>query len=122
MRLEYRIPEKLQLSSAVKDLLARIFVKDPAKRITIAQIKQHPWYLHRLPYELQEGYHGFERCAATVSLTAAVSVSSVQALSSKVSSVQHRSCCFCWPRIGHIGWRVDSLCIQEGGRHIRVDC
>lgn len=64
MKLDYRIPEKLNLSPAVKSLLGRIFVKDPAKRITIAEIKRHEWYLHRLPYELYEGYQGFERCAA----------------------------------------------------------
>ena len=63
MKLDYRIPDKLNLSVSVKDLLGRIFVKDPSKRITIAEIKQHNWYLHRLPYELYEGYQGFERCA-----------------------------------------------------------
>jgi serine/threonine-protein kinase SRK2 len=61
MKLDYRIPEKLNLTPAVKDLLGRIFVRDPAKRITIAEIKHHEWYLHRLPYELYEGYQGFER-------------------------------------------------------------
>lgn len=66
MALEYTIPEKLQLSDAVKDLIARIFVKEPEKRITIAEIKQHEWYLHRLPFELCEGYKGFERCAAAL--------------------------------------------------------
>lgn len=61
MKLDYKIPEKLNLSFSVKHLLSRIFVKDPSKRISIAEIKQHSWYLHRLPYELQEGYKGFER-------------------------------------------------------------
>lgn len=64
MKLDYKIPEKLNLSFSVKHLLSRIFVKDPSKRISIAEIKQHSWYLHRLPYELQEGYKGFERCCA----------------------------------------------------------
>jgi serine/threonine protein kinase len=63
MALDYTIPDKLQLSDAVKDLLSRIFVKDPEKRITIAQIKEHEWYLHRLPFELCQGYKGFERRA-----------------------------------------------------------
>lgn len=62
MALDYKIPEKLQLSDSVKDLLGRIFVKDPESRITIADIKKHEWYLHRLPFELCEGYQGFERC------------------------------------------------------------
>lgn len=61
MALEYKIPEKLNLSDSVKDLLGRIFVKDPEHRITIAEIKKHEWYLHRLPYELCDGYQGFER-------------------------------------------------------------
>ena len=61
--LDYKIPEKLQLSDSVKDLLAKIFVKDPAERIDIAGIKQHEWYLHRLPFELSENYQGMERCA-----------------------------------------------------------
>jgi serine/threonine protein kinase len=65
MKLDYRIPEKLNLSFQVKHLLSRIFVKDPCKRITIAEIKQHSWYQYRLPYELQEGYKGFERCVQT---------------------------------------------------------
>jgi serine/threonine-protein kinase SRK2 len=61
MALDYAIPEKLNLSESVKDLISRIFVKEPAKRITIPQIKEHEWYIHRLPYELCEGYKGFER-------------------------------------------------------------
>lgn len=62
MALDYTIPEKLNLSASVKDLISRIFVKDPKQRITVAQIKEHEWYLHRLPYELCEGYEGFPRC------------------------------------------------------------
>jgi serine/threonine protein kinase len=64
LALDYKIPEKLQLSDAVKDLLAKIFVKDPSERIDIAGIKAHEWYLHRLPYELTENYQGMERYAA----------------------------------------------------------
>ena len=69
MALDYSIPEKLQLSDSVKDLLSRIFVKDPERRITIPEIKQHEWYLHRLPFELCEGYKGFPRCAASLLFT-----------------------------------------------------
>jgi hypothetical protein len=36
----------------VQDLLARIFVANPAERITLSQIKQHPWFLKNLPIEL----------------------------------------------------------------------
>lgn len=36
----------------MQDLLARIFVANPAERITLSQIKQHPWFLKNLPIEL----------------------------------------------------------------------
>lgn len=61
--MDCKIPEKLNLSDSVKDLLAKIFVKDPAERIDIAGIKAHEWYLHRLPLELCDNYQGMERCA-----------------------------------------------------------
>jgi serine/threonine-protein kinase SRK2 len=37
------------------DLLGRIFVAEPSRRIWLPQIKQHPWFLHNLPIELQVG-------------------------------------------------------------------
>lgn len=40
------------LFCCVQDLLARIFVANPAERITLSQIKQHPWFLKNLPIEL----------------------------------------------------------------------
>jgi len=36
----------------VQDLLARIFVANPVDRISLTQIKQHPWFLKNLPIEL----------------------------------------------------------------------
>lgn len=63
LALDYKIPEKLQLSDSVKDLLSKIFIKDPNQRIDIAGIKAHEWYLHRLPHELTEQYQGMERYA-----------------------------------------------------------
>jgi serine/threonine-protein kinase SRK2 len=35
-----------------QDLLARIFVANPAERISLADVKRHPWFLHNLPVEL----------------------------------------------------------------------
>jgi serine/threonine protein kinase len=36
------------LSSDAKDIISKIFVTDPTKRITIDELKQHPWYkLHQ---------------------------------------------------------------------------
>ena len=59
--LDYELPPKLKLSKEVHNLLSRIFVRDPSKRYTIAQIKQHPWYQQRLPAEVVNGYQGFSR-------------------------------------------------------------
>lgn len=38
-----------QLSPEIKDLLDAIFVVDEAKRITVDEIKEHPWYNKPLP-------------------------------------------------------------------------
>lgn len=32
------------ISESASDLLKRILVKDPRKRLTFLQIKQHPWF------------------------------------------------------------------------------
>lgn len=47
-----RVDRRTLLLSHVQDLLSRIFVANPAERITLAQIKQHPWFLKNLPIEL----------------------------------------------------------------------
>jgi len=43
-----------KLSPEIKDLLNRIFVIDAGKRVTIQQIKRHPWYNKPLPPGYQE--------------------------------------------------------------------
>ncbi|XP_049386827.1 serine/threonine-protein kinase SAPK1 [Solanum stenotomum] len=57
----YSIPEQIQISLECRHLIARIFVADPEKRITIPEIKMHPWFLKNLPVELMEG--GSYQCA-----------------------------------------------------------
>eukprot|EP00639_Heterosigma_akashiwo_P004409 CAMPEP_0194569732 /NCGR_PEP_ID=MMETSP0292-20121207/7327_1 /TAXON_ID=39354 /ORGANISM="Heterosigma akashiwo, Strain CCMP2393" /LENGTH=342 /DNA_ID=CAMNT_0039420035 /DNA_START=199 /DNA_END=1224 /DNA_ORIENTATION=+ len=37
------------LSNMAKDLVSRMLTVDPLKRITIAEIRQHPWFQARLP-------------------------------------------------------------------------
>jgi serine/threonine-protein kinase SRK2 len=43
-----------KLSPEIKDLLNRIFVIDASKRVTVQQIKRHPWYNKPLPPGYQE--------------------------------------------------------------------
>lgn len=53
MRVQYSYPPKIQISDSCKDLLSRIFIASPTERITIAGIKQHPWFKRNLPSELK---------------------------------------------------------------------
>ncbi|XP_060198936.1 serine/threonine-protein kinase SAPK2-like isoform X2 [Lycium barbarum] len=55
LSVRYSIPEQVQISVECRHLLTRIFVADPEKRITIPEIKMHPWFLKNLPVELMEG-------------------------------------------------------------------
>jgi len=41
------------ISADVKDLINRMLQPNPVKRITMREIKQHPWYLQDLPEYLQ---------------------------------------------------------------------
>ena len=43
----YSLPS--HLSPSARELVLRMLVVDPIKRITIAEVRQHPWYQHKLP-------------------------------------------------------------------------
>ncbi|XP_042939295.1 serine/threonine-protein kinase SAPK1-like isoform X2 [Carya illinoinensis] len=55
LTVHYEIPDFVQVSVECRHLLSRIFVANPEKRITIPEIKNHPWFLKNLPIELMEG-------------------------------------------------------------------
>ncbi|KAH0460485.1 hypothetical protein IEQ34_011148 [Dendrobium chrysotoxum] len=54
MSVQYKIPDHVHISPDCRHLLSRIFVANPAKRITISEIKKQPWFLKNLPRELTE--------------------------------------------------------------------
>ncbi|KAF3620645.1 Serine/threonine-protein kinase SRK2A [Capsicum annuum] len=54
MAVQYKIPDYVHISHDCKHLLSRIFVASPARRITLKEIKNHPWFLKSLPKELTE--------------------------------------------------------------------
>ncbi|RWR83251.1 serine/threonine-protein kinase SAPK7-like protein [Cinnamomum micranthum f. kanehirae] len=54
MAVQYNIPEYVHVSQDCRHLLSRIFVANPARRITLKEIKNHPWFLKNLPRELTE--------------------------------------------------------------------
>ncbi|CAN6461153.1 unnamed protein product [Victoria cruziana] len=55
MNVQYSIPDYVRVSADCKQLLSRIFVADPSKRISIQEIKNDRWFLKSLPRELVEG-------------------------------------------------------------------
>ncbi|KAI9176267.1 hypothetical protein LWI28_000576 [Acer negundo] len=54
MAVQYKIPDYVHISQDCRNLLSHIFVANPARRITIKDIKTHPWFLKNLPRELTE--------------------------------------------------------------------
>ncbi|XP_059648179.1 serine/threonine-protein kinase SRK2A-like [Cornus florida] len=54
MAVQYKIPDYVHISQDCRHILSRIFVASPARRITIKEIKNHPWFLKNLPRELTE--------------------------------------------------------------------
>ncbi|KAL8136349.1 hypothetical protein V2J09_002350 [Rumex salicifolius] len=54
MSVQYRIPDYVHLSKECRHLLSRIFVPNASRRITIKEIKNHPWFLKNLPRDLTE--------------------------------------------------------------------
>uniref|UniRef100_A0A0D9WBJ4 non-specific serine/threonine protein kinase n=1 Tax=Leersia perrieri TaxID=77586 RepID=A0A0D9WBJ4_9ORYZ len=76
MSVQYKIPEYVHVSQTCRHLLSRIFVANPYKRITMGEIKSHPWFLKNLPRELkeeaQQAYYN-RRAAAADNSTATAS-------------------------------------------------
>ncbi|XP_042438405.1 serine/threonine-protein kinase SAPK3-like [Zingiber officinale] len=52
LSVNYSIPDYIRVSPECRQLLSQIFVADPSKRITIPEIKKHPWFLKNLPNEI----------------------------------------------------------------------
>ena len=49
LKVEYDFPSNLKVSQNCRDLLSKILVDKPEKRITIPEIQKHPWYVEDLP-------------------------------------------------------------------------
>ncbi|KAJ8510245.1 hypothetical protein OPV22_000679 [Ensete ventricosum] len=70
--VQYKIPEYVHTSQDCRQILSRIFVANPERRITIKEIRNHPWFLKNLPRELTEAaqaqYYKRDSDAPTYSL------------------------------------------------------
>ncbi|XP_045825589.1 serine/threonine-protein kinase SAPK7-like isoform X2 [Trifolium pratense] len=51
MLVQYKIPDTVHISQHCRNLISRIFVANPMKRISMREIKSHPWFLENLPKE-----------------------------------------------------------------------
>ena len=49
LQVEYDFPPHVKVSKECRDLLHKILVPDPAKRITVPEIQNHVWYKKDLP-------------------------------------------------------------------------
>uniref|UniRef100_A0A2N9F4S5 non-specific serine/threonine protein kinase n=1 Tax=Fagus sylvatica TaxID=28930 RepID=A0A2N9F4S5_FAGSY len=58
LSVHYSIPGYVRISMECRHLLSRIFVANPEKRITIPEIKKHPWFLKNLPVEFMDENEG----------------------------------------------------------------
>jgi len=56
LSVQYAIPDFVRVSMECRHLLSRIFVANPEQRITIPEIKNHPWFLKNLPIEMTDEY------------------------------------------------------------------
>ncbi|RLM99426.1 hypothetical protein C2845_PM06G32480 [Panicum miliaceum] len=54
MGAQYAVPDYVHISPECRDLLSRIFVVEANLRITIPQIKSHPWFLKNLPIDIMD--------------------------------------------------------------------
>lgn len=52
--MDYHVPSHIRLSEECRDLLKRVLVADPAKRITVDAIYNHAWYCKNLPPGVRE--------------------------------------------------------------------
>ncbi|PIN08278.1 Serine/threonine protein kinase [Handroanthus impetiginosus] len=52
VNVQYAIPDYVHISPECRDLISRIFVADPAKRIIMPEIRNHEWFLRNLPTDL----------------------------------------------------------------------
>lgn len=54
LRVDYRFPSHIRVSNDLLDLLMKILVREPSKRITIEEIQNHRWYRKNLPPGVKE--------------------------------------------------------------------
>jgi serine/threonine protein kinase len=89
----YLLPPEIPASDACKDLLARLLVADPVKRISLQNILSHPWFLETLPPgALNMNDHYLQK---TTNLTEEVRPSTQSQSHSKSGMIQTTTTTYC---------------------------
>ncbi|KAK1301174.1 Serine/threonine-protein kinase SAPK10 [Acorus calamus] len=60
LSVQYSIPDYVHISAECQHLISRIFVGNPATRISIPEIRNHEWFLKNLPSDLMEENSQYE--------------------------------------------------------------
>lgn len=113
MAVQYKIPDYVHISQDCRHLLSRIFVANPARRITIREIKNHPWFLKNLSRELTESAQAvyYQRNNASFSLQSEDEIMKIVGEARKAPASSKS--------IGPFGWGAEED--DEGKEELYVD-
>lgn len=120
MGVKYSFPANLRLSGECLDLIRQIFVANPAKRVTLKGLKQHPWFLQNLPDELKVS------CCLTVTLQSAELTKFTHGFTRTTSSrgrcLPFRGLCASVAHAHAHGLQLKPICphVQDGGMAVRA--
>jgi serine/threonine protein kinase len=56
-KVDWKVPDGVELSPECLDLLDRMLVRDPAQRLTMEGVLGHPWFLNNLPEKVRTLQH-----------------------------------------------------------------
>lgn len=112
MAVQYKIPDYVHISQDCRQLLARIFVANPTRRISIKEIKIHPWFLKNLPRELTEVHQAvyYRRDNPTFSLQSVEEIMKIVEEAKKPPPVSRS--------MGPFGWAVE----EDGDEKQEASC
>ena len=81
LKVEYEFPPHVKASRECRDLLNRILVPDPGRRVTLQDIQRHQWYRKDLPPGVAEMNDNLPAPSAGVQVSAAPSTPTTRSLS-----------------------------------------
>ncbi|KAF5830357.1 Snf1-like ser/thr protein kinase [Dunaliella salina] len=59
LAMQWNMPSDVHISPECRDLLSKLLVANPQKRLTMQQMSEHPWFLQNLPPDALSMNHNF---------------------------------------------------------------